>query len=645
MYGAMLSAAASVTGSFRRLMILSLVVIGFLGIAPVAFGSAYLRLTFGVVGFIAVVAAFGLGMLGETADKVATYLAARAEITHRGVAEIKNDLKVLLSNLGRTVLVVIDDLDRLTPDEIRMVFQLVKANADFPSLVYLLLFQRETVERALSRSGEIDGPQFLAKLVQVRFDIPKISRRQLEDSVESAVREVVHAGSATQRFDNTRWSKLFASAVMPYFQTLRDVKRFGNALSFHFELYRRGDSFDANPVDLIGLEILREYEAPLYERLHNARELLTGQHGLISGPPDKRKQDAQALLEHARRPLCAKGILEEVFPPVALALSEAKISVAAFRSEWLNDLRPCHPEIFERYFRFALAAEDLSESELESLLNVVGDRGGLVQKLQEFNSRGLLRSAIARLHASDLSIVRGRAAPFITALFDIEREFMAQPTGGAVARAPADMEVIWIAGKALRQEAIGVRGALLREAVASTTALYLPMISFESSDEERKKAIDPLVSDEDAQLLKAVCIGNVRRASPKPEFLSHPRLRYILQFWANWASEQEVSKWFAETLESDSGLLSLLPAFTEGMNDVEGDRIVRTRYRFALEDFTRYTNVDSKLTERVRGLVSSSGEDELTCRLFLLAAERWVATGRKPYPQNLDDWTTLDQLE
>jgi predicted KAP-like P-loop ATPase len=51
--------------------------------------------------------------------------------------------------LDAQIVVVIDDIDRLGDDEVLLVLRLIKANADFPNLTYLLLFQRDIVERAV----------------------------------------------------------------------------------------------------------------------------------------------------------------------------------------------------------------------------------------------------------------------------------------------------------------------------------------------------------------------------------------------------------------------------------------------------------------------------------------------------------------
>src|SRR5208282_2087569 len=194
--------------------------------------------------------------------------------------------------------------------------------------IFLLLFQRDTIEGALSRvagARGVDGAEFLQKVVQVGFDIPKLSPQKLEESLESVVSRVVQGTPADPRFDSRRWGRLLVSGIRPYFETLRDVKRFSDTLSFHFELYRNGNAFDANPVDLIALEVLRQFEARVYQKLHGAQALLTGAPRETFGPSftGEKKKAAEALLENADRPNEVKEILTDVFPPLARPLAES----------------------------------------------------------------------------------------------------------------------------------------------------------------------------------------------------------------------------------------------------------------------------------------------------------------------------------
>jgi predicted KAP-like P-loop ATPase len=365
--------------------------------------------------------------------------------------------------------------------------------------------------------------------------------------------------------------------------------------------------------------------------------------------PEKHEA-ANALFASANRPNESKAILVNVFPSLARILAEPKGTDGtsqphnpAPRREWLKDLRPCHPDMFERYFRFSLSVEDLAESEVSSLLGAAVDRKSLAQKLTELNEKGLLAPAVIALGVNSELIPNENTVPFAIGLLDMERQLFLQRGNKRVAGVPIDIQAVLIIRSILQQRPVDTRAAMLREAVAQTTALYLPMISFESSDKERQEAIDPLVTESEAKSLQQLCVEKIRGATQSGELLSHPWLRYILQLWTEWGSQEEVPTWFAATLDSDTGLLSLLQTFIEKKNLMDDGRIVNTQYRFALEEFARYGKPDD-VTERIRRLASSKTEHQIVYRLYLRAFDRWKKTGKNPYPQNLGEWTTLQDF-
>lgn len=654
MYGTMLSAAGSIAGRFRWFLVALFGALGSFGLAPLLH-SARLLTTTSILGALALFVAACLAAFGDTANKIAEHLTAKAEATRKSVAEIKAELRNLLEALTINVLVLVDDVDRLTPEGIRMVFQLVKANADFPNLVYLLLFQRETIEKALAGMGaahEVDGAEFLQKVVQVGFDIPKLSPKKLEESFESVINRVVEGTRADQKFDPRRWAKLFVSGIAPYFETLRDVKRFSNTLSFHFELFRNGDAFDANPIDLIALEVLRQFEASIYQMLHENKALLTGLPREPFGPPfaGGRKKALESLLESASRRTEATEILKDLFPPIVRALAESEglglsdqPPAAAFRTEWLKGLRTCHPDNFDRYFRFSLPAEDISEAQLNSLLAAVGDQNILDRKLVEIHEQGLLGSAILRLRANVPEIPKESVVPFVTGLLDMESELLTQRPSTGLATVPIHMQAALIIQSVLRQQPTEVRAHLLREAITRTKALYLQILCFEFSEELRKQAPDPLLSEDGAKSLQELCIDKIRQAKLEYEWLlTHPMLRHILASWSK-ADASEVSAWVAQVSASDARLLSLLKAFVEQRNFIESGRTFQSEYRFALEEFARHIKPES-IEQAVRRLPVSDGENGFVSRLFLRALSRFKAEGQNPDPHDYEEWTTIDQL-
>jgi predicted KAP-like P-loop ATPase len=95
--------------------------------------------------------------------------------------EIKKGLDALFEKLDRKVVVIIDDIDRLSPLEIRQIFQLVKLVADFPNTIYLLAFDKKVVISALNDDKGKLGEEYVKKIIQIPFEVPEVYKISIEN--------------------------------------------------------------------------------------------------------------------------------------------------------------------------------------------------------------------------------------------------------------------------------------------------------------------------------------------------------------------------------------------------------------------------------------------------------------------------------
>ena len=156
---------------------------------------------------------------------------------------------------------VIDDIDRLTFEEIRLLFRLVKANADFPRFIYLLLFQKNNAIKALDPVCDNQGAEYLEKIVQVGYDVPEIKRHALHKILGLGVDEVMSRLKVEKKFDPERWVKsvhpriaaLFchASGRLPLFERIF-IPQFPASAVVSFSR--------STSVDLIATEVFRVFE-------------------------------------------------------------------------------------------------------------------------------------------------------------------------------------------------------------------------------------------------------------------------------------------------------------------------------------------------------------------------------------------------
>jgi predicted KAP-like P-loop ATPase len=542
--------------------------------------------------------------------------------------EIKRELSKMLKSLSKPILVVMDDVDRLSADEIKLLFQLVKANADFPNIIYLLLFQRDIVEKSLESISPLSGGDFLEKIIQVGFDIPKVERSRLEKVLLTKLDELLGEKVIEKRFNQHRWGNIYIPGLSYYFVTLRDVYRFLATISFHISLFRNEGSFEVNPIDLIALEVLRVFEPRVYHNLFEMKQILTNQSGIrYEGLKDEARKTIENLVKQASESNRnqVKEIIKQLFPPIEWVFGGAHYS-SDFEEEWYRDLRVCHPDVFDRYFHFTIPEGDISQADIDRILSLTGNREDLLTEFKSLNSRGLLAVALNRLEAYKEKINLHHAVPFITALMDIADELPEEVVG--FFSIGSDMHISRIIHWNLKQEKdVKKRGQILKKAMKETRGLYMPVMktSLEDSKQERQKAPNSfVVNEDDLKDLINICVEKITQAAESGALMGHPKMDYILYHWRKWASPEEPQKWVARLIETQAGLLSFLASFlSQTKSHGMGDYVYRTDWRISLESIENFISAD-RLAEKIETIESEnlSEKEQIAVSTFQKALKR-----------------------
>jgi hypothetical protein len=187
----------------------------------------------------------------------------------KGSRTFRNQVTEALLKLDQRIVVVIDDIDRLSTDEIRDIFKLVRLTASFPNVIYLLAFDRYRVEQALAESG-VPGRAYLEKIVQLSFDLPAIPREVLHTQILEQLDRILD-GVKSVRFSEAEWPNIFFEIVEPLIGNLRDVRRL--VLSAHTTIRTLGD--DIETVDLLALEAIRVFRPELFLQVQKHKIILT----------------------------------------------------------------------------------------------------------------------------------------------------------------------------------------------------------------------------------------------------------------------------------------------------------------------------------------------------------------------------------
>ena len=175
--------------------------------------------------------------------------------------ENRRILENALITVDKKIIVVIDDIDRLTNSQIRDIFQLVKQVADFPNVIYVLAMDREVVRSALTEVHNMDGNEYLEKIIQVPLELPELRKSRLHDIFFTKLDQITNNLPDKVVWDKSYWSNVFKNCIEPYINTLRDVNRVINTFQFRYEMLYQETSFE----DMVGITALEVLEPELYK--------------------------------------------------------------------------------------------------------------------------------------------------------------------------------------------------------------------------------------------------------------------------------------------------------------------------------------------------------------------------------------------
>ena len=185
--------------------------------------------------------------------------------------ETRKALEKALIEVDKQIIVVIDDIDRLTNVQIRDIFQLVKQVADFPNVIYLLVMDRNVVQRALAEVHNLEeGNEYLEKIIQIPLELPVLSKSKLDDIFLKKLEDIIKTASYKVDIDQMYWNKVFSNCISPYINNLRDINRILNTFQFRYGILHNEISFE----DMIAITTLEVLEPKLYKWIATNKEVV-----------------------------------------------------------------------------------------------------------------------------------------------------------------------------------------------------------------------------------------------------------------------------------------------------------------------------------------------------------------------------------
>lgn len=542
----------------------------------------------------------GAAVALTSAGSFAPFTAASTNFAKRffnGGDTLENNFRKLskaLEEEDRRFLIIIDDIDRLSPDEALAIFRIVKSVGRLPNIMYLLVFDRALADKAVAERYPSEGPHFLEKIIQAGFELPSSLRTDLNRAVLSAIETICGPLEETQV---QRVQNLFYDIVAPYLTTPRHVTRFQNSISVTWPAI----AGEVNLADFVALETLRLYEPSIYQAIRSRKEYLCGARDSHSGSRQEGDDrfDAFLNLVDEDRQEIIRIALQRLFPRM-----ENTSYSGNSRANWDAERRLCIKAHFDTYFRMSLSDETLSMELIDQLINRADDTAFIQTTFRKAaNERRRIGTSMVpvlldELNTHALSVKSEKVEPLMSALFEIhdDIDLKIDQDQGVLAIGNTSLRYHWLSNRLTNDRFTldersniyisTTKNASLGWQVAFTASAcsdYRKRENGPRREEEcriREDAVDPLVD----RTLEAI-----RSAAGNGSLLHHKDIFYIANCWRGFMGNDptEVRAWTDPLLNDDNALVIFAKGLTgeiwsqsiglEGLEDHIAQRQMRSR--------------------------------------------------------------------
>lgn len=501
----------------------------------------------------------------------------------------KQRISKQLEKTGKKYIVFIDDIDRLDSREIQILFSLIKVTADFDNVIYVLSLDPDIVSQALEETYPGSGMKFLQKIIQVPLHLPKARKTDIyNELLYPGINTVLSSYEFALTSDEEREiTDSISNGLESRINTPRMVKRYLNALNFALPILKG----ETNVHDVIMIEGLRICYPDTYEFVFNHRELFISEDELFD-PEEWEEKEKHIVEEHLEdKDDSLRFLLKSLF----LKLRDG--SMIPIEEEPDPFQRIYSPQYFERYFRYSVPKDDLSDRSFNEFLKSLptDDFEISVKKGKELLESSNEDVFLRKIEENEDKINEEISLNLILVLAGLGKNF-SRRTDLINIRGPVSRVASIIIGQ-LKRVSHSKRFSLAIDTLKNCTNILLMaeigrLLHNRSNKEpifngDEQRELEELV----AKLIKEDAVKNgsfyfreeVKRDAP-----------LLFNLWTYTPDEDEVEKYIIDSFEGkSSNVIEFLKAFTPTRGIIDG------KIYYGLFEADQYTKVKRLVSPKI----------------------------------------------
>ncbi|OGT55246.1 MAG: hypothetical protein A3F43_03230 [Gammaproteobacteria bacterium RIFCSPHIGHO2_12_FULL_42_10] len=486
----------------------------------------------------------------------------------RDLTLVKAELNQLLGQQKHKIIIIIDNISRLYPSEIKQIFQIVKSMGDYSNTAYLLAFDKTTVVRSINSLDGSDGEALLEKIIQLPFEIPAILAQDIENILADRLLDIIKL-APEESWRATYWADIYYSSLRYFFENCRDITRFINTLNFSYTRLRDV----VNPVDFFALTAIEVFMPEIYCGIRDNKDLFTDFLDHATSFDEVKVQQDKIRCDEilARNQRISHELLLELllrlFPRLR-RIYQPEFSFYYSDASARNLRRLCNPDLFDAYFRLSIQSGQMPQSEFETILALAADAN-------RFN-QAVVRLIQDRRIAKFLDLLDGKAllhvpesqmAAIVNALLDNGDSLPERLPG------PLSLELSTRVHRIIhtllqRIKKPNDRLQLMQNAIMhATNSLYIiiqEVLAAEQEHQSEEMVFLPIefrdFTPEQLAALKHAARQKMAVWAKDGRLAEHPKLLSILNAWCHFGETIACQQFVREMTNEDRGMVTFLRA-------------------------------------------------------------------------------------
>ncbi|MCB9187837.1 MAG: hypothetical protein H6599_01010 [Flavobacteriales bacterium] len=318
---------------------------------------------------------------------------AKFRFDDKSMHELYTDIDDALRQISKPVVVYIDDLDRLSAQEILNVLKLIRNTANFANTVFVIAYDKSYVIKSLDNENVPDSGRYLDKFFQLEVFLPQIEVQKLKFKFLDLI-------NMKKESDITPFVKIRVEEALNdpkclfdrYVHNFRDVKRFYNQFIFEERILRS----EIDLVDLLNFIFLKsKYPKFLQFLLNKQKEIFLFENYIVSLKPHE-DYDSRItyLLKDEEQSIAKELNLEPI---------EVDLLLETLRSLFGEDVTDIsaisikRQPVFNRMLRLKYGSHDLSEIEFQDILRNSVSNEQITERLIELRDSHKLELLLDRM--------------------------------------------------------------------------------------------------------------------------------------------------------------------------------------------------------------------------------------------------------